>query len=142
MPDYSGIINTIETAVYGRDMRQAIANGFRLCQSNEGGGSVTVDTTLTVSGQAADSKTVGDKFTDLESQISAISPGLSRAEKDAILAYFAEQVEIHPSLEDAYQAIYNLWNKPVNSITLNKHSLMLAVGMSEKLLVTIDPPDA
>lgn len=142
MPDYSGIINTIETAVYGRDMRQAIANGFRLCQSNEGGGSATVDTTLTVSGQAADSKTVGDKFTDLESQISAISPGLSRAEKDAILAYFAEQVEIHPSLEDAYQAIYNLWNKPVNSITLNKHSLMLAVGMSEKLLVTIDPPDA
>lgn len=145
MPDYSGIINTIETAVYGRDMRQAIANGFRLCQSNEGGGgggSVTVDTTLTVSGQAADSKTVGDKFTDLESQISAISPGLSRAEKDAILAYFAEQVEIHPSLEDAYQTIYNLWNKPVNSIILNKHSLMLAVGMSEKLLVTIDPPDA
>lgn len=145
MPDYSGIINTIENAVYGRDMRQAIANGFRLCQSNEGGGgggSVTVDTTLTVSGQAADSKTVGDKFTDLESQISAISPGLSRAEKDAILAYFAEQVEIHPSLNDAYQAIYNLWNKPVNSITLNKHSLMLAVGMSEKLLVTIDPPDA
>lgn len=145
MPDYSGIINTIETAVYGRDMRQAIANGFRLCQSNEGGGgggSVTVDTTLTVSGQAADSKTVGDKFADLESQISAISPGLSRAEKDAILAYFAEQVEIHPSLEDAYQAIYNLWNKPVNSITLNKHSLMLAIGMSEKLLVTIDPPDA
>lgn len=144
MPDYSGIINTIETAIYGRDMRQAIANGFRLCQSNEGGGggSVTVDTTLTVSGQAADSKTVGDKFADLESQISAISPGLSRAEKDAILAYFAEQVEIHPSLEDAYQTIYNLWNKPVNSITLNKHSLMLAVGMSEKLLVTIDPPDA
>ena len=145
MPDYSGIINTIESAVYGRDMRQAIANGFRLCQSNEGGGgggSVTVDTTLTVSGQAADSKTVGDKFADLESQISAISPGLSRAEKDAILAYFAEQVEIHPSLDDAYQAIYDLWNKPVNSITLNKHSLMLAVGMSEKLLVTIDPPDA
>lgn len=145
MPDYSGIIHTIETAVYGRDMRQAIANGFRLCQTNEGGGgggSVTVDTTLTVSGQAADSKTVGDKFADLESQISAISPGLSRAEKDAILAYFAEQVEIHPSLDDAYQAIYNLWNKPVNSITLNKHSLMLAVGMSEKLLVTINPPDA
>lgn len=142
MPDYSGIINTIETAVYGRDMRQAIANGFRLCQSNEGGGSVTVDTTLTVSGQAADSKAVGDRFADLESQISAISPGLSRAEKDAILAYFAEQVEIHPSLDDAYQAIYNLWHKPVNSITLNKHSLMLAVGMSEKLLVTIDPPDA
>ena len=144
MPDYSGIIHTIETAVYGRDMRQAIADGFRLCQTNEGGGggSVSVDTTLTVSGQAADSKTVGDKFTDLESQISAISPGLSRAEKDAILAYFAEQVEIHPSLEDAYQAIYNLWNKPVNSITLNKHSLMLAVGMNEKLLVTIDPPDA
>ena len=38
MPDYSWIIKTIETAIYGRDMRQAIANGFRLCQSNEGGG--------------------------------------------------------------------------------------------------------
>lgn len=143
MANLSNIINTIRSAIYGRDMREAIAQGFELCSENGGGGgSVSVDTTLTVSGQAADSKTVGDKFTDLESQISAISPGLSRAEKDAILAYFAEQVEIHPSLEDAYQAIYNLWNKPVNSITLNKHSLMLAVGMSEKLLVTIDPPDA
>lgn len=144
LANYASIINTIRSAIYGRDMREAIAQGFELCSENGGGGggSVTVDTTLTVSGQAADSKTVGDKFTDLESQISAISPGLSRAEKDAILAYFAEQVEIHPSLEDAYQAIYNLWNKPVNSITLNKHSLMLAVGMSEKLLVTIDPPDA
>lgn len=144
MANYTSIINTIRSAIYGRDMREAIAQGFELCSENGGGGggSVTVDTTLTVSGQAADSKTVGDKFTDLESQISAISPGLSRAEKDAILAYFAEQVEIHPSLEDAYQAIYDLWNKPVNSITLNKHSLMLAVGMSEKLLVTIDPPDA
>ena len=144
MANLSNIINTIRSAIYGRDMREAIAQGFELCSENGGGGggSVTVDTTLTVSGQAADSKTVGDKFADLENQISAISPGLSRAEKDAILAYFAEQVEIHPSLDDAYQAIYNLWNKPVNSITLNKHSLMLAVGMSEKLLVTIDPPDA
>lgn len=143
MANLSNIINTIRSAIYGRDMREAIAQGFELCSENGGGGgSVSVDTTLTVSGQAADSKTVGDKFADLESQISAISPGLSRAEKDAILAYFAEQVEIHPSLDDAYQAIYDLWNKPVNSITLNKHSLMLAVGMSEKLLVTIDPPDA
>ena len=142
MPDYSGIINTIETAVYGRDMRQAIANGFRLCQSNEGGGSVTVDTTLTVSGQAADSKTVGDKFADLESQISAISPGLSRAEKDAILAYFAEQVEIHPSLEDAYRVIYDLWNVPVSSITLSEKNLTIGVGFSMELDYTILPKDA
>lgn len=81
MPDYSGIIHTIETAVYGRDMRRAIANGFRLCQSNEGGGSVTVDTTLTVSGQAADSKTVGDKFTDLKArfpQLVLVFPELRR----------------------------------------------------------------
>ena len=146
MANLSNIINTIRSAIYGKDMREVLAQGFEAIdkemEGGMGGGSVTVDTTLTVSGQAADSKTVGDKFADLESQISAISPGLSRAEKDAILAYFAEQVEIHPSLEDAYQAIYNLWNKPVNSITLNKHSLVLAVGMSEKLLVTIDPPDA
>lgn len=142
MPDYSGIINTIENAVYGRDMRQAIANGFRLCQSNEGGGSVTVDTTLTVSGQAADSKTVGDKFADLESQISAISPGLSRAEKDAILAYFAEQVEIHPSLEDAYRVIYDLWNVLVSSITLSEKNLTIGVGFSMELDYTILPKDA
>lgn len=144
MPDYSGIINTIETAVYGRDMRQAIANGFRLCQSNEGGGggSVTVDTTLTVSGQAADSKTVGDKFTDLESQISAISPGLSREEKDAILAYFQEQVAIHSELEDAYRVIYNLWNIPVESISLNTISASLAVGMGMTLRATVTPENA
>lgn len=141
MSDYSGIINIIETAIYGRDMRQAIADGFKLCQANEGG-SANVDTTLTISGRPADSKTVGDKFSDLESQISSINPGLSRAEKDAILAYFAEQVEIHPSLEDAYQVIYNLWNVPVSSVTLNVSSLNLAVGMSATLKATVLPENA
>lgn len=37
-----------------------------------GGGSVEVDTTLTQSGKAADSKTVGDKFSSVETNIDAI----------------------------------------------------------------------
>ena len=144
MPDYSGIIHTIETAVYGRDMRQAIANGFRLCQTNEGGGggAVNIDKTLTLPDYAADAKVVGDKFTELESTIASIEPGLSRAEKDAILAYFAEQVEIHPSLNDAYQVIYNLWNVAVSSVSLNTSSLSLAVGMSSTLKATVLPENA
>lgn len=38
MPDYTSIINTIRSAIYGRDMREAIAQGFELCSENGGGG--------------------------------------------------------------------------------------------------------
>lgn len=142
LANYASIINTIRSAIYGRDMREAIAQGFELCSENGGGGGVNIDKTLALPDYAADAKVVGDKFTELESTIASIEPGLSRAEKDAILAYFAEQVEIHPSLNDAYQVIYNLWNVAVSSVSLNASSLSLAVGMSSTLKATVLPENA
>lgn len=141
LADYSEIINTIRSAIYGRDMREAIAQGFEKCAAG-GGTALNIDKTLTMSDWAADAKVVGDRFEQLENAIAEINPGLSREEKDAILAYFAEQVEIHPSLSEAYQVIYDLWNVPVSSITLSEKNLTIGVGFSMKLNYTILPKDA
>lgn len=135
------IISTIRSAIYGRDMREAIARGFELC-GGQSGSIVNIDKTLTLSDYAADAKVVGDRFASLEADIKAINPGLSREEKDAILAYFQEQVTIHPELEEAYQVIYDLWNIPVESISLNTISASLAVGMSMTLRATVTPENA
>lgn len=60
---YDAIISTIRTAIYGRDMREAIAKGFEMCKAGGGGGStVFIDKTLTRSDYAADAKVVGDRF--------------------------------------------------------------------------------
>lgn len=140
---YDAIISTIRTAIYGRDMREAIAKGFEMCKAGGGGGStVFIDKTLTRSDYAADAKVVGDRFLELESQIANIDPGLSREEKDAILNYFEQQVEIHPELKDAYDVIYNLWNIPVASVTLDRKSIELAKGMTVKLVATVEPSNA
>lgn len=141
LADYSEIINTIRSAIYGRDMREAIAQGFEKCAAG-GGTALNIDKTLTMSDWAADAKVVGDRFEQLENAIAEINPGLSREEKDAILAYFAEQVEIHPSLSEAYQVIYDLWNVPVSSITLSEKNLTIGVGFSMELDYTILPKDA
>lgn len=37
MANLSNIINTIRTAVYGKDMREAIAQGFEAIQEDSGG---------------------------------------------------------------------------------------------------------
>ena len=77
LANYASIINTIRSAIYGRDMREAIAQGFELCSENGGGGAVNIDKTLTLPDYAADAKVVGDKFTELESTIASIEPVLN-----------------------------------------------------------------
>lgn len=132
------IISTIRNAVYGRDMREAIARGFELIPENQ----VLIDKTLKLSDYAADSKTVGDKFIAIEKQIAVIDAGLTTEEKDAFLAYFAKQVEIHPELEETYQVIYDMWRPPVESVTFDRTSLNLAIGMSITLRPIIKPDNA
>ena len=68
MSDISTILQNILSAIYGKDVRQAIHDGIELCYTD----ATQTDTTLTQSGRSADSKTVGDRFDDLESQITVV----------------------------------------------------------------------
>lgn len=138
--DMSSIVDTIRNAVYGRDMREAIAQGFE--QVSESGEVLGIDKTLTLSNFAADAKVTGDRLADLQDQISNLNEGLTREEKDALLAYFVAQVDLHPELESLYEVILNLWNKPVTSIKIDKDSITVAVGMTTILHATVLPEDA
>ena len=137
----SQYIATIRSAVYGKDMRNAIASAFETLSK---GASVEypIDDSLTLSNYGADAKVVGDKFKEVNDQINAIVPGLSIAEKDAILNYFAEQVEIHPDLESYYDVISNIWRPKVVGVSLDRTSLTMGVGMSVTLVPIFYPEDA
>lgn len=137
----SQYIATIRSAVYGKDMRNAIASAFETLSK---GASVEypIDDSLTLSDYGADAKVVGDKFKEVNDQINAIVPGLSIAEKDAILNYFAEQVEIHPGLESYYDVISNIWRPKVVGVSLDRTSLTMGVGMSVTLVPIFYPEDA
>lgn len=138
IPGLSTIISTIRNAVYGKDMREAIARGFELIPENQ----VLIDKTLKLSDYAADAKIVGDRFAEVKKQMEDIDSGLSTEEKDAFLAYFAKQVEIHPELKETYQVIYDMWRPPVQSVKLDRTSLNMAVGMSITLRPIIEPDNA
>lgn len=137
----SQYIATIRSAVYGKDMRNAIASAFETVSK---GASVEypIDDSLTLSDYGADAKVVGDKFKEVDNRINAIVPGLSIAEKDAILNYFAEQVEIHPDLESYYDVISNIWRPKVVGVSLDRTSLTMGVGMSVTLVPIFYPEDA
>ena len=137
----SQYIATIRSAVYGKDMRNAIASAFETLSK---GASVEypIDDSLTLSNYGADAKVVGDKFKEVNDQINAIVPGLSIAEKDAILNYFAEQVEIHPDLESYYDVISNIWRPKVVGVSLDRTSLTMGIGMSVTLIPIFYPEDA
>lgn len=138
--DFKSIASAVRSATYGRDMRKAIADGF------DGVGdlqvNVVTDKTLLKSDMAADSKVVGDKFKEIEEAIDSIIPGLTIQEKDLLLAYFSEQVELHPELQDAYNAIYNLWKPEVTSVSFVNDTETIAKGMSIVLEPIILPEDA
>ena len=138
--DFKSIASIIRSATYGRDMRKAIADGFDSIgdlQIN-----VVTDKTLLKSDMAADSKVVGDKFKEIENEIDSIIPGLTMQEKDLLLAYFSEQVELHPELEESYNAILNLWKPEVTSVSFANDSETIAVNMSIVLEPIILPENA
>ena len=137
----SQYIATIRSAVYGKDMRNAIASAFETLSK---GASVEypIDDSLTLSNYGADAKVVGDKFKEVDDRINAIVPGLSTEEKDAILNYFAEQVEIHPDLESYYDVISNIWRPKVVGVSLDRTTLTMGIGMSVTLIPIFYPEDA
>lgn len=138
--DFKSIASAVRSAIYGRDMRKAIADGFDGIYDLQV--NVVTDKTLLKSDMAADSKVVGDKFKEIEEAIDSIIPGLTIQEKDLLLAYFSEQVELHPELQESYNAILNLWKPPVASVSFANDSETIAVNMSIVLEPIILPENA
>ena len=135
----SSFISIIKTAVYGRDMRSAIANAFSVLRDLT---SLELDDSLKEEGYAADSKAVGDILFPLKSQVDAIIPGLTRTEKNALLAFFQALAGENPSLITLYKGVRDLWNTPVENIILDRETESIGIGMKITLIPTFVPEDA
>lgn len=102
---------------------------------------VQTDTTLTLSGVAADSKKVGDEISDLKSQIEQ-SGGLTSAIKSALMQ-LANNVAFKNTsgqsyIDDLYDALY----PPIvyTAITLDKNSLSFgSLNSTQQLTATTTP---
>lgn len=93
----------------------------------ESASTLTIDPTLTHSGQPADAKVTGDEISDLKSAISEIEPGLSDNAKVALLncfqhvAFLDDDADYYGSLEsalyaDQYPKITAVFNPGANVI--------------------------
>lgn len=140
MTDISRLVSTIRSAVYGKDMREAIALAIELLGENAS--TTSLDDTLTKYGYAADSGAVGDKFKEVFNEIAKMESGLSREEKDVLLDFFWLLVQSNYALKEAYDAIVAIWNPAVQSISLDRTTLNLGVGMSVTLKANILPENA
>lgn len=140
MTDISQLVSIIRSAVYGKDMREAIAKSIELLGENAS--TTSLDDTLTKYGYAADSGAVGDKFKEVFNEIAKMESGLSREEKDVLLNFFWLLAQSNHALKEAYDAIVAIWNPAVQSISLDRTTLNLGVGMSVTLKANILPENA
>ena len=81
------------------------------------GGSIAVDETLTQNGKAADAKAVGDAVQGLQAahdnlaaQVGAIQPGLTQAEKSALLTLLGGAAYGSAEMKASYDALSALWD--------------------------------
>lgn len=133
------LVATIRTAIYGKDMREALAQAIAMIGADTG---IKLDNTLTLEGYAAEALATGERFKKLETVLDSLDSGLTRPEKDALLAYFAKQVELHPELKSFYDILYDIWNVPVEAVILDRYTANIAVGMSIQLQATVKPDNA
>ncbi len=117
------------------------------------GGSIAVDATLTQSGKAADAKAVGDAVQGLQAahdnlaaQVGAIQPGLTQAEKNALLTLLGGAAYGSAEMKASYDALSALWEGgdapevvPVQSVTISQGTLTLTVGDTATLTATVLP---
>ena len=102
---------------------------------------VQTDTTLTVSGAAADAKKTGDEISDLKSQIEQ-SGGLTSAIKSALLQLAQKVAYIDENGQDYYDDLYDALYA-VTSIVLNANSLSFgSLGATQQLTATTNPQGA
>ena len=64
MANIQEILTKILSSRYGKDMRQAIHDGIEQCYDDATEDSITIDSTLSNSGEAADAKATGDALKD------------------------------------------------------------------------------
>lgn len=133
------LVATIRTAIYGKDMREALAQAIEMIGADTG---IKLDNTLSLEGYAAEALATGTRFQKLEAILDNLDSGLTRPEKDALLEYYAEQVKLHPELKAFYDKIYDIWNVPVAEIILDRYTANIAVGMSIMLQATVKPDNA
>lgn len=65
------ILNKILSAVFGKDVRQAIHDGIKKCY--EDATTTIIDKTLSKNGEAADAKSVGDSIIETDSELEVVS---------------------------------------------------------------------
>lgn len=120
------------------------------------GGSIAVDATLTQNGKAADAKAVGDAVQGLQAahdnlaaQVGAIQPGITQAEKSALLTLLGGAAYGSAEMKASYDALSALWDGgdapevvPVQSVTISQGTLTLTVGDTATLTATVLPDNA
>ena len=116
------------------------------------GGSITVDATLTKSGKAADAKAVGDAVQGLQAahdnlveQVGAIQPGLTQAEKSALLTLLGAAAYGSDDMAATYASLKALWeggDVPVTAVNVTPATLNMTVGGTATLKATVIPGTA
>lgn len=116
------------------------------------GGSIAVDNTLTQSGKAADAKAVGDAVQGLQAahdnlveQVGAIQPGLTQAEKSALLTLLGAAAYGSDDMAATYASLKALWeggDVPVMAVNVTPTTLNMTMGGTAALKATVIPGTA
>ena len=101
---------------------------------------VQTDTTLAVSGMAADAKATGDAIDDLRNQISTLS-GVPTNVRQAISTLFNSALYKDTGLTDE-KAIVQSWAATVTAITLNQSTISISGEGTYQLIATTTPSGA
>ena len=99
---------------------------------------VQTDTTLTLSGVAADSKKVGDEISELKSQIEQVGSGVPSAVKTSIYNLFSHLIykDFDPTTD---ATVIRAWAEEVTAITLNRTSISISGSNTYQLVATTTP---
>lgn len=116
------------------------------------GSSIAVDNTLTQSGKAADAKAVGDAVQGLQAahdnlveQVGAIQPGLTQAEKSALLTLLGAAAYGSDDMAATYASLKALWeggDVPVMAVNVTPTTLNMTMGGTATLKATVIPGTA
>lgn len=135
-------ISAVETA------QGTLTNRVSAIENN----AVEIDGTLTKANQAADAKAVGDKVSALETahdnlveQVGAIQPGLTQAEKSALLTLLGGAAYGSDDMAATYASLKALWeggDVPVMAVNVTPTTLNMTVGGTATLKATVIPGTA